>query len=134
MKKFSLLLILIFFNISSNADVFPIPEDNKVSFDVVRKNKVIGNLDIKFINNKENLILHSVLEIEVKVLFIPAYRFFQETKETWVNGKFISIDGFTDFEDEREYKIDGKDENGIFRVTGMDGLLELDENIIPLNY
>ena len=115
MKKFTLFLILIFFNISSNAAVFPIPEDNKVSFDVVRKNKVIGNLDIKFINNKENLILHSVLEIEVKVLFIPAYRFFQETKETWVNGKFIAIDGFTDSEDEREYKIDGKDENGIFK-------------------
>jgi len=134
MKIFSLFLILIFFNISSNAEVFPIPDDNEVSFDVLRKNKIIGNLTIKFINDKENLILHSILDIEVKVLFIPAYKFFQETKETWVNGNFISIDGFTDFEDDREYKIDGKDENGIFKATGMDGLLELDENIVPLNY
>ena len=134
MKIFSLLLFLIFFNISSNAQVFPIPEDNEVSFDVVRKKKIIGNLNIRFINDKENLILHSVLDIEVKVLFIPAYKFFQETKETWNNGNFLSIDGFTDFEDDREYKIDGKDENGIFRATGMDGLLELDENILPLNY
>ena len=134
MKIFSLFLILIFFNISLKAEVFPIPEDNKVSFDVVRKNKIIGNLNIKFINDKENLIIHSVLDIEVKVLFIPAYKFFQETKETWVNGNFISIDGFTDFEDDREYKIDGKDENGVFIATGMDGLLELDENIVPLNY
>ena len=134
MKIFSLLLFLIFFNISLNAKVFPIPEDNEVSFDVVRKNKIIGNLNIKFINDKENLILHSVLNIEVKILFIPAYKFFQETKETWNNGNFLSIDGFTDFEDDREYKIDGKDENGIFRATGMDGLLELDENILPLNY
>ena len=134
MKIFSLLLSLIFFNLSSNAEVFPIPEDNEVSFDVVRKKKIIGNLNIKFINDKENLILHSVLDIEVKVLFIPAYKFFQETKETWNNGNFLSIDGFTDFEDDREYKIDGKDENGIFRATGMDGLLELDENILPLNY
>ena len=97
MKIFSLLLLLIFFNISSNAEVFPIPEDNEVNFDVVRKNKIIGNLNIKFINDKENLILHSILDIEVKILFIPAYKFFQETKETWMNGKFISIDGFTDF-------------------------------------
>ena len=134
MKIFSLLLSLIFFNLSSNSEVFPIPEDNEVSFDVVRKNKIIGNLNIKFINDKENLILHSVLDIEVKILFIPAYKFFQETKETWNNGNFLSIDGFTDFEDDREYKIDGKDENGIFRATGMDGLLELDENILPLNY
>ena len=134
MKIFSLLLFLIFFNISSNAEIFPIPEDNEVSFDVVRKKKIIGNLNIKFINDKENLILHSVLDIEVKILFIPAYKFFQETKETWNNGNFLSIDGFTDFEDDREYKIDGKDENGIFRVNGMDGILELDENIVPLNY
>ncbi len=134
MKIFSLFLILIFFNITLNAEVFPIPEDNKVSFDVVRKNKIIGNLNIEFINDKENLIIHSILDIEVKVLFIPAYKFFQETKETWVNGNFISIDGFTDFEDDREYKIDGKDENGVFIATGMDGLLELDENIVPLNY
>jgi hypothetical protein len=134
MKIFSLFLILIFFNISSNAEAFPIPDDNEVNFDVVRKNKIIGNLTIKFINDKENLILHSVLDIEVKVLFIPAYKFFQETKETWQNGNFISIDGFTDFEDDREYKIDGKDENGAFIATGMDGLLELNENIVPLNY
>ena len=134
MKIFSLFLILIFFNMSANAEVFPIPNDNEVNFDVVRKNKIIGNLTIKFINDKENLILHSILDIEVKILFIPAYKFFQETKETWQNGNFVSIDGFTDFEDDREYKIDGKDENGVFMATGMDGLLKLDENIVPLNY
>ena len=118
--------------IATNA--FPIPDDNEVSFDVVRKNKIIGNLTTKFIKHEENIILHSVLDINVKILFIPAYKFFQETKETWHNGEFISIDGFTDFEDDREYKINGKDEDGIFRVTGMDGQLELDEKIIPLNY
>ena len=129
-----LFLFFSFFSLSINAQVFPIPEDNEVNFDVVRKNKVIGNLTTKFLEENESLILHSVLDIEVKVLFIPAYKFFQETKETWKNGNFIAIDGFTDFEDDREYKIDGKDENGKFIATGMDGLIEMDENIMPLNY
>ncbi len=131
------LLLFIFFNIiplSINAQAFPIPEDNEVNFDVLRKNKIIGNLTTKFIREDNSLILHSILDIEVKVLFIPAYKFFQETKETWSNDNFISIDGFTDFEDDREYKIDGKDENGMFVATGMDGLIEMDENIVPLNY
>ena len=101
---------------------------------IIRKNKIIGSLTSKFIKDDENIVLHSVLDINIKILFFPAYKFFQETKETWRNGEFISIDGFTDFEDDREYKIDGKDEDGVFRVTGMDGLLELDEKIIPLNY
>ena len=134
MKYFQLFIIAVFFTFSLTSNAFPIPDDNEVSFDVIRKNKVIGNLTSKFIKDNEDIVLHSVLDINVKILFIPAYKFFQETKETWRNGEFISIDGFTDFEDDREYKIDGKDEDGVFRVTGMDGLLELDEKIIPLNY
>ena len=134
MKYIQLFIISIFLCLPIASNAFPIPDDNEVSFDVIRKNKVIGNLTTKFIKDDENIILHSVLDINIKILFIPAYKFFQETKETWRNGEFISIDGFTDFEDDREYKIDGKDEDGVFRVTGMDGLLELDEKIIPLNY
>ena len=134
MRFFTIFVIAILFILPTITHAFPIPDDNKTSFDVIRKNKIIGNLTTKFIKDDENLVLHSILDISVKVLFIPAYKFFQETKETWHNGKFISIDGFTDFEDDREYKIDGKDEDGVFRVTGMDGLLELDEDIIPLNY
>ena len=127
-------LIYIFFSLSINAQVFPVPEDKEVNFDVLRKNKVIGNLTTKFFKENEKLILHSILDIEVKVLFIPAYKFFQETKETWSKDDFIAIDGFTDFEDDREYKIDGKDVNGMFIATGMDGLIEMNENIVPLNY
>ena len=134
MRYLLLVIILILSNLPLSAQVFPIPEDKEVSFDVIRKNKVIGNLTTKFILNEEDLILHSVLDIEVKVLFIPAYKFFQETKETWRDGNFIAIDGFTNFEDDREYKINGIDKDNFFKVTGMDGLLELDENIIPLNY
>ena len=134
MRYLNLIIITILLILPSITSAFPIPDDKEVSFDVVRKNKIIGNLTTKFIEEKENLVLHSVLEINVKILFIPAYKFFQETKETWHNKNFISIDGFTDFEDDREYKIKGEDTEGLFRVTGMDGLLELDENIIPLNY
>ena len=134
MRYLNLIIITILLILPSITRAFPIPDDKEVSFDVVRKNKIIGNLTTKFIEDKENLVLHSVLDINIKILFFPAYKFFQETKETWRNGEFISIDGFTDFEDDREYKIYGKDEDGVFRVTGMDGLLELDEKIIPLNY
>ena len=35
-------IFFIFFSLSINAQVFPIPEDKEVNFDVLRKNKVIG--------------------------------------------------------------------------------------------
>ena len=134
MKIISIIIVLISLTLPGYGEVFPIPKDNEVSFDVIRKNKIIGNLNSKFIINNDTLILHSVLDINIKILFIPAYKFFQETKETWENDEFIAIDGFTDFEDDREYKIEGIDEDGVFKASGMDGKLELDENIIPLNY
>ena len=68
-----LFIISIFFWFPITSHAFPIPHDNEVSFDVVRKNKIIGNLTSKFIKDKENIVLHSVLDINVKILFIPAY-------------------------------------------------------------
>ena len=59
-------------------------------------------------------------------------KFFQESKETWISGEFVSIDGYTDFEDDREYKIVGKDTEEFFIASGMDGELKLDKDIIPL--
>ena len=134
MKFISIIIVLISLSFSSYGEIFPVPKDKEVSFDVIRKNKIIGNLTTKFIISNDTLILHSVLDINIKILFIPAYKFFQETKETWKNNRFIAIDGFTDFEDDREYKIEGIDKDGFFIASGMDGKLELDKNIKPLNY
>ena len=88
----------------------------------------------KFFEENDKIILHSILDIDVKVLFFPAYKFFQETRETWIDGNFVSINGFTDFEDDREYKIIGKDVDNFFLATGMDGEIKLDKDIFPLNY
>ena len=129
---FIIILYLISFNCLSQP--FPIPDDKEVSYDVIRKNKIIGSLVSKFIDQENKIILHSILDIDVKILFFPAYKFFQETRETWINGDFISITGFTDFEDDREYNIKGNDEDNFFVATGMDGELKLDKNIFPLNY
>ena len=131
MKYFQLFIIAVFFTFSLASNAFPIPDDNEVSFDVIRKNKVIGNLTTKFIKNERNIVLHSVLDIKVKILFIPAYKFFQETKETWTNGEFVSIDGFTDFEDDREYKIIGNDEDNFFNASGMDGPVSYTHLTLP---
>ncbi len=132
--RYFIILIITTLSFQLNSSSIYIPKDNEVSFDVIRKNKIIGNLNSKFIENGDELILHSVLDIDVKVLFFPAYQFYQETKEKWINGHFVSIEGFTDFEDEREYYILGNDTDEYFIATGMEGEIKLDINILPLNY
>jgi len=132
MKIFILTLCFIFYTFSSWS--FPIPKDGKASFDVIRKNKIIGNVTSNFIKDEETLKIHTIVDITVKVLFITVYEFFQETTETWIDKEFIEITGFTDFEDEREYHITGKDIDGKFIASGMDGELLLDQSILTLNY
>ena len=48
LKIITLLIITLF---SFNVYSFPIPESGKVKFDIIRKNKVIGSHEIKFIKN-----------------------------------------------------------------------------------
>ena len=67
---FTLILITISFSVFSQP--FPIPNDKEVSYDVIRKKKTIGSLVSKFIEEDEKLIIHSVLDIDVKVLFFSS--------------------------------------------------------------
>ena len=132
--KYIIIFVFSLISLSAFSEPFIVPDDKEVSYDVIRKNKIIGNLTSKFIEEDNKIILHSILNIDVKVLFFPAYRFFQETKETWIDGNFVSIEGFTDFEDDREYVIKGEDVDNFFIASGMDGEIKLDKDIYPLNY
>ena len=130
MKKYLLLLLLI----SANLYAFPIPKDNEVSFDIIRKNKNIGSLITTFKKEDDKLQIKTILDIKVKVFLITVYKFFQDTTETWIEEEFVKIEGYTNFEDEREYYIEGNDLDENFMASGMDGELTLSNKILPLNY
>ena len=127
-----ILLIITLFCFESYS--FPIPKNGEVKFDVIRKNKVIGSHEITFADNNDVLLVETKIDIEVKVLFISAYTFKHQSTETWINGNFTKIVAHSDFEDEREYFIEGKDSDDSFLASGMDGKLELDKNILPSNF
>ena len=131
---FYIAFILLFFFTSFNVNSIVVPKSGVAEFDIVRKNKIIGSHKIKFTQDEDSLNIETKIDIEVKVLFIPAYKFTHNSLEIWIDGSFTKIDAYTDFEDEREYFIDGNDENGFFLASGMDGDLKLDENILPSNF
>ena len=115
--------IILFISFSINA--FPIPKNKKVTYDIIRKNKVIGTHQIEFIENKDTLLVKTNINIKVTVLFVTAYKFSHQSTETWSNEDFIKIDAHSDFEDEREYFIKGYDKDDYFLASGMDGELKL---------
>lgn len=129
-----ILFLILFIFVSFNINAFPVPKDKKATFDIIRKNKIIGSIETNFSEQDNDLIIETTVDIKIKVLFFPAYKFFQQYKEIWRNREFIEFEGYTDFEDEREYFINGKDSDDKFIATGMDGEIITEKNIIPLNY
>ena len=87
--KIFLIVILNFYCFSALS--FSIPDDGKASFDIIRKNKIIGSHEIKFEEYDNTLFVETIINIEVKILFVTAYKFFHESKETWINGNFVEI-------------------------------------------
>ena len=133
MLKIYLVFIFLLTIISSTVYAFPITE-KKVIFDIIRKKKVIGQHEIEFLKEDDILKVITNINIDVKILFFPAYKFSHKSVEFWHNNNFIGIDAYTDFEDEREYFIKGEDYQGSFIASGMDGNLELDIDILPSNF
>ena len=127
----SLILLILLINFSIQA--FPIPENKKAVYDIWRKNKVIGKHEILFSENNGNLNIETIIDVEVKILFVTAYTFFHQATEIWKDGKFIKIDGYSDFEDDREYFIKGEVKDDFLYASGMDGELKLNKNLIPSN-
>ena len=122
--NFFLLLIFLF---SFTVKAFPIPENKKAIYDIIRKNKVIGSYEILFSENNGNLNIKTNIDIEIKVFFVTVYKFLHQSKEIWKDGSFVRIDAHSDFEDEREYFIEGEIKDDFLFATGMDGKLKLDK-------
>ena len=115
-----IITVLLIYFLSLAAQSFPLPKENKATYDVIRKNKVIGSIETTF-NIKDSILeITTVVDIEVKVLFVTAYEFYQTSKETWEDNEFIKIDGYADFEDEREYFIKGEDIDNILKTEYFD--------------
>ena len=132
--SFSIILFLFFLLINFSVQSFPIPKNKKATYDIWRKNKVIGTQEFFFSENNGNLSIETNINIEVKILFVSAYTFSHQSKEVWKDGNFIKIDGYSNFEDEREYFILGEVKDGFLFASGMDGKLKLDQNLIPSNF
>ena len=124
------LILLINFSIQA----FSIPENKKATYEIWRKNKVIGTHEILFSEKNGILNIETNINVEVKILFVTAYKYSHQSTETWKDGNFIKIEGYTDFEDEREYFIKGEIKDNFLFASGMDGKLKSNKNIIPSNF
>ena len=72
------------------------PAPAALAFDVLRDNKQIGTHKIIWRREDDRLTAFVVVEIVVKLGFIPLYRYKHSVKEVWRGDRFISLDSQTD--------------------------------------
>lgn len=122
------------------AAVLPVPVSDagqvlpqKLAFDVVREGAVVGQHRITFHQEGGKLLVHSELAIQVKVLFVTAYRYEQTREEVWRDGKLIAFTSTTD-DDGTRYAITGAaGPKGIEVTSGKDSWM-LPAESLPASY
>ena len=68
--KYLIIIAIFFLSFSSNS--FPIPKGNKATFDIIRKNKVIGTIETIFTKKDELLIINTNVDVDVKIFFFSS--------------------------------------------------------------
>lgn len=63
-----------------------------ISFDVWRKGEKVGHHTVAFEKDGETLKVNSIFLLEIKLLFIVAYRFRYQSNEIWQKGRLTQLD------------------------------------------
>ena len=91
-----------------------------IRFRVLRDGKPIGSHAIVFKRSGRVLRVSTAIDLEVKIAFIPAFRFIHRGEEDWEDQRLVSLRGTTDENGER-YEVNGTLANGGLEVTAPSG-------------
>lgn len=97
MKKFLFPLLATLAFASGPVLAASIPASNKLTFDVIRKGKDIGDYVITFRKSGSNLTVNVNTKVKVKVpiVGVTVYQFVQKSREQWRSGKLAALSSTT---------------------------------------
>ena len=129
--KIIILLIFIYFPLSTNAHVNHYEYLNRIEFDIYRNNKHIGTHIFSFENSGEEIVVKSEINFVIKKFGITLYEYFAEGVEIYKDGILIKFNSKTDQNGKNkyvniifgnnEYTIDGSSYKGTAPVEYLIG-------------
>ncbi len=113
----------------------PIPADGRISFRMLRNGDVIGSHNVDFARQGDGLVVSVAIEILVKLIGIPVYRYSHRATERWQGNRFISIESRTDRDGSPRVMNATRGEDGQVHVTGTrtDAYIA-PEGVLPTTY
>lgn len=104
-----------------------------LAFAATRNGKPLGYHRIAFSEDGPRLIAEIEIAFEVKLAFIPLYRYRHRNREVWQDGRLVELATRTD-DDGTDFEVEAKAAGGMLLVTGSSGRLELPGDILPSSY
>lgn len=108
-----------------------------LEFDILRKDSTIGVHRVTTEPGAEGLQVDIETDIRVRVLGITAYRYRHRAREDWHRSeaglRLVRLSTRTDDDGER-FSVEGRAEDGVFRVEGSKGVQEAPAEIVPGSY
>jgi hypothetical protein len=90
-----------------------IPAGDTLAFRIMRDGSRIGTHSVSFTRNGESLLVHSQVEIVVRLGPIPLYRYRHHNHERWHAGLFDSIDAKTNDDGTPDWALARRETGGI---------------------
>jgi hypothetical protein len=85
---------------------------NKIQFDVMRDGQKVGQHTTRFLTHGNNLVIETLLNLNVTLFSIPIYSFYYEATEIWSDDLMINLDVSI---------LDGSERKTIKAVSTVDG-------------
>ena len=112
-----ILLIYVFFPLSTNAHVQHYNDLKRIEFDIYRNNKHIGTHIFTFKKSEKKLAVKSEIKFQIKKFGIILYKYYAEGVEVYKDGKLIKFNSNT-YQNGKNKYVNMQLENNKYTIDG----------------
>jgi hypothetical protein len=104
--------------------------EQDLNFDVLRNGEKIGNHQIIFEKHGADLNVSIQTDVEVKIMFVPVYKFHHKSMETWKNGQLVGLYSKTN-DDGTLHQLSLARQNNVLSGTSDGKEISITRDILP---
>jgi hypothetical protein len=106
------------------------PATETLQYAIIRNGEQIGTHKVELRRTGKETAVNVATNVEVKVLFITAYRFQYTATERWVNGRLVALNAETD-DNGTQHKLTAALKGATLEVEADGKAAQIDKNILP---
>ena len=106
---------------------------NEILFDVYRKDKKVGFHRVRFSQDAETLSVESVFQLQLKILYVPVFRYAYQSESQWRMGQLDRLQVTLD-DDGKRSSLDATRVGDRIRVDRASGSYMTDAPLFPTNH